>query len=156
MINLDLDPIAEMLERAGNKKEKREAVRELLQLAADHLNDTGTIADMRLRCWLVEYLTHQVEALPERGRGRPDNIGEQLEIAIRVETVRLSASADDSPGTVRGLSLRDAVEHVAADCPFTQNTVGRYHENLRPDALSWINRHGPWPAGRRLLRTGSS
>jgi len=82
-------------EQSGKAEQQHEATRELLQQAADHLGDSGSIPDMRLRCWVVDYLSQQAETLPQRGRGRPDKFAERFEIAIRVETARLPVSAGD-------------------------------------------------------------
>lgn len=119
-------------EQSGSQEQQRQATRELLQQAADHLGGNGSIPDMRLRCWVVDYLGQQSEALPQHGRGRPQNFGEQFEIALRVELAR-----------ERRLSRTAAIDHVVQISRFTEHTVEQYHKRFRAAALEWIEHHGP-------------
>jgi hypothetical protein len=131
--HLELDLIGELLQqqRTGSPAAQHDATRELLHQAADHLADSGTIPDMRLRCWLVDHLNQQAEAVPQPP-GRQSTLDVQVGIALQVELAR-----------ARGLSLTKAVIHVMRSYDFEEDTVRQYHKRFRPAALESIKQRGP-------------
>jgi hypothetical protein len=130
----DFNPIGELLKQAqvDNTELQTDATVELLRQAVDHLGDSGAIPDMRLRCWLIDYLDSHARSLPQRPRGRPDNFSEQFDIAVRVERARN-----------RGLSRDEAITHVEHSSRFKRETVEQYYKKLRGAAQDWIDSHGP-------------
>jgi hypothetical protein len=73
--------------------------------------------------------------------GRTRNYYEKLDIAIRVEIVRLPGPSLP-PDHMRGLNLDDAIDFVTNRCRFTRGTVVTYHEDHRQVALIHIKEFG--------------
>jgi hypothetical protein len=127
---LNPDQIGELLQRhqAGSKAEQHEAVRELHQQVADHLAGSGSIPDMRLRCWAIDHHTQQAQVQPQTP-GRPSGDSAKLEIALQVEKLR-----------ARGVSKTTAIIHVVESSKLSENTVEQYHKIFRAAAKRQIKR----------------